>query len=438
MSDDLIKKLEERRMRAVAASREICERAANGVDLSGEDEAAWQRANKDYDTVTAMIAQERKSRESDKRAEEYANEQAEAMRKSGFRERGDSPEEVRTWRDDAREAIKSRSVTKGGRDESLPDLNQFKGTTRRSLAHRVETRAPLVVGTATRGPETVPVTLVESLFEKLFDDSTVLQAGVTMLRTTSGEKLKFPRLASLGALTVANSRVAELGTIQKSEPTFDQVELDAYKYGQISQTSRELIDDSVFNVESLMGQVLGRNMANYLGQDLTSGDGVSKPRGILDICGDTTANVVTSGTGVGGAIANLDQILDIIWKLKPAYRRRAKFMMNDATVLTLRKFKINSEANNYAWQPGTGDVPDTLLGYPLLTDPYIPTAAVSTISIVFADFSAYYVRLVNDVRVEWSTEYAWDTDLVSVKAVLRADADAIDDTAFASFKGAAT
>lgn len=425
---DLLKKLNEQRQRAVVAAREIAERGASGEERA-EDEAAYTKANTDIDRYGALMADERRRIEQDT---EIRKSYEDAMRNSGAREENEEEERGEpSWREAAREAIVSKRSTKGGTYEQLPNIRNF-------VRMRNEQRATLDKTNSGRGTETVPVTLVGSLFEKVFDDVTLMNAGVTILRTNSGEKLKFPRLASLGALSQANARVAELGQIQKSEPTFDQVELDAYKYGQISQTGRELVEDSVLDIEAIMGQVLGRNIANYMGQDLMSGDGSSKPRGVLDVVGDTTANLVTGATGQTGKIQTSDQLLDLVWKLHPAYRRNAKFMMNDATVLTLRKFKVNGEAENYAWQPGTANTPDTLLGYPLLTDPYVPVAALSAISIVFADFSHYYVRLVNDVRIEWSTEFAWDYDLVSVKAVVRCDGDSIDDTAFAGFKGGAS
>jgi HK97 family phage major capsid protein len=96
--------------------------------------------------------------------------------------------------------------------------------------------------------------------------------------------------------------------------------------------------------------------------------------------------------------------------------------------------------STYAWEPnlqGAGQ-PDTFLGYPILTDPNIPVpAAAAGVTAVFGDFSAYYVRMVKDVRVEWSMEFAWVNDLLSVKAVMRADGDAIDDDAFAGLNSVA-
>lgn len=429
---DLLKSLDEKRKSALAQAREIAERAAAGEERA-EDEEAYKRANADFDRYTAQMRDEAKRASEDA---EIAEAMEAAFRKAGVRELGNEKQEERKnesqWLADVRSAISEQRTAKGGGSQTLPDMRRLREV--RALM-APETRATI---DTTVAAETIPTTLVESLFRKLFDDSTIMSAGVHILRTASGEALKFPRLASLGALAQASSRVAEKGQIQKSEPTFDSVTLNAFKYGQISQSDREAIQDSVIDIEGLLGEVLGRNMANYLGYDLTLGTGTGQPRGVVTVA-SSGSNVVTSGTGVTGKIASADELLDIIWKLKPAYRRNGKFLMNDATVLNLRKFKINNEANNYAFQPGDASgKPDTLMGYPLLTDPNIAAQALNAVSIVFGDMSLYYVRMVADVRVEWSTEYAWDTDLVSVKAVLRADGDAIDDTAFAAFKGAAT
>jgi len=422
---DLLKRLHEQRLRAVAAAREIAERAAKGEERA-DDETAYGKANAEIDRLGGLETDERK-RVADEI--EFGKAFDDSSRKAGIDE-GKRKDDRKTpsWDEDARAAVKSGARTSGVALEQVPTEARMREL--RALTD------PLAVGTSTRGPELVPETLVDRLFSKLFDDSAVLSAGPTILRTSSGETLKFPRLTSLGALSQSNSRVAELGTLQKGTPTFDQVEIEAYKYGQIAQSSREVIEDSIIDVRGLMGTALGRNMANYLGYDFTLGNGTSQPKGVVSVV--PSGNKVTGATGKTGKPSDLDDILDVIAKLKPPYRRNAKWLMNDATTFVLRKFKMVDATgeNTYAWQPGL--VPgsaDTLMGYPIVVDPNIATCALNAISIVFADFSMYYVRFVNDVRVEWSTEYAWDTDLISVKAVVRADGDTIDDTAFAAFVG---
>lgn len=426
---ELLKRLHEQRLSAVRAAREIAERLSTAEATSAEDEAAYTKANEDISRFGTLAQDERKRLDAESEdAEAFKAAEARAGVKPGQPE----TRQVKDWQDQAREAIKEGRATIGGSYEQLP-------TPQRVSEIRALTD-PFQKTSATHGQETVPTTLVESLFIKFFADSAILTAGPTILRTSSGESLKFPRLTSLGNLTQTNAKVAELGTIQKGNATFDQVQLDAFKYGQISQSSREVIEDSVIDVRGLMGQVLGRNMANYLGYDLTLGTGSSQPRGVVTVAA-ASGQTVTGATGVTGKPSNMDNILDVISKLPIPYRRGAKFLMNDTTTFVLRKFKLNFSTgdNAYAWQPSVvPGGPDTLMGYPVVVDPNIAGTALNAVSIVFGDFSMYYVRLVNDVRVEYSTEYAWDTDLVSVKAVLRADGDAIDDTAFAAFVGAAS
>lgn len=431
---DLLKRLHESRMSAVKAAREIAERlATNEGAASAEDEAAYTKANEDVVKLGSLAQDERKRIDDEHGdAEAFAAIEARAGVKPTDQEteaRGKRPDD---WQDEARAAIRAGERVQGGGFEKLP-------TEQRHAELRALTD-PFQKLSATHGQEVVPQTLTERLFIRFFLDSAILQAGATILKTDSGEALKFPRLTSLGPLAQANSRVAELAQIQKANATFDQISLGAYKYAQISQSSREVIDDAVIDMRGLMGNVLGRNMANYLGFDLTLGAGTTLPRGVVTVAA-ASGQTFVGPTGQVGKPQNLDNILDTIAKLPIGYRRNAKWLMNDLTTFVLRKFKVNTTTgdNSYAWQPSiTPGGPDSLMGYPIFTDPNIAVTALNAVSLIFGDMEQYYVRLVNDVRVEWSTEYAWDTDLISVKAVLRADGNAIDDTAFTAFVGGAS
>ena len=47
-------------------------------------------------------------------------------------------------------------------------------------------------------------------------------------------------------------------------------------------------------------------------------------------------------------------------------------------------------------------------------------------SVLFGDFSAYYIRDVRELRVERSDDYTFNQDLVTFRALLRTDGDLID------------
>jgi HK97 family phage major capsid protein len=418
----LLKRLNEQRIAAAHARKEYLERAANGEELSAEDNSAFERASRSIDHYGSLIQDEIKRINEDK--DLSAAYQAGVDRINEGRKAGKSDAESRDglgakMRADL-EASKRGETRNGGVYQEIPTQAEFRD---------------LVVGTSNVGGATVPVTLVRSLYQKLFDDSAILQAGPTILRTASGEQMKLPRLTSLvltpggSAFTQANAKVAEAGPIIEGEPRFDQVQLDAYKYAQYTQVSRELVEDSVLDIEALLGQVLGRNMANFIGYDLTLGTGTNEPRGVRTLI--PAGNKVSTAAGGLFDTTDFDKFFDVISKLKPGYRRNAKWLVNDSSTFSLRKLKMGSV---YAWEPNLqqAGAPDTFLGYPLLTDPNVPVPASNAgVTAIFGDFSAYYVRMVKDVRVEWSMEFAWVNDLLSVKAVMRADGDAIDDDAFA-------
>lgn len=422
----LLKKLNEQRIAAAHTRKEFLDRAADGEELSAEDNAAFEKASRSIDQYGSLIKSEIERINTDKDladAYEVGVRNIDASRKNGGAEKRTGLAEK--MREDLAASRRGESRN-GGAYQSLPDPHESRD---------------LVAGVAVQGGNTVPITLVETLYQKLFDDSAVLQAGPTVLRTQSGETLKLPRLTSLvvipagSAFTQAMSKVAEAGPIIEGEPRFDQVQLDAYKYAQYTQVSRELVEDGVLDIESLLGAVLGRNIANFIGYDLTLGTGTGEPRGVRTLV--PAGNKVATAAGGLWDTTDFDKFFDVIGKLRAGYRRNGKWLVNDAASFSLRKLKMGSV---YAWEPNLqqAGAPDTFLGYPLLTDPNIPVPAASAgVTALFGDFSAYYVRLVKDVRIEWSMEFAWVNDLLSVKAVMRADGDAVDDDAFAGINSTA-
>ena len=69
-----------------------------------------------------------------------------------------------------------------------------------------------------------------------------------------------------------------------------------------------------------------------------------------------------------------------------------------------------------------------ILGKPVYTDPNIAAVALSAKSVVFGDFSKFVVRLVNGVRFERSDDFAFNSDEVAFRAVIRGDSVLLDQT----------
>ena len=78
-------------------------------------------------------------------------------------------------------------------------------------------------------------------------------------------------------------------------------------------------------------------------------------------------------------------------------------------------------------QPVTGlTTRGQILGYPSFIDPFMPAMATTAKSILFGDFSRYFIRIVNGVRFERSDEFRFQNDLVAFRCIVRLDAALID------------
>jgi HK97 family phage major capsid protein len=285
--------------------------------------------------------------------------------------------------------------------------------------------------TGAAGGSTVPTTFYDQLVAHMIETSSVLQAGVRVLNTTGGETIQIPKTTTHSTAGL----VAEAAAIGVSDPGFSQASLSAYKYGVMVQVSRELVDDSAVDLMGYLAEETGRALGNAFGAHLVAGTGVSQPRGIIL---DATLGV-TAGAGTAGALTG-DNLIDLFYSLIAPYRNapNAAWLMKDTSVGSLRKVKDTT--GQYIWQQGlVAGAPDMILGKPVLTDPFMPAQAALAKSVLFGDFSRYFVRLAGGIRFERSDEYAFNTDLVTFRALLRGDGALIDTSGAIKYaQGAAT
>jgi len=167
----------------------------------------------------------------------------------------------------------------------------------------------------------------------------------------------------------------------------------------------------------------GRAVGNTLGAHLMTGTGSSQPAGLI-----TGASLgVTGGTGVAG-VPTADNLIDLYYSVIAPYRASSKaaWVMKDSTVAAVRKLKDTT--NQYIWTPGLSGAPDSILGKPLITDPNVASTAVSAKSVAFGDLSAYYVRVAGGMRFERSTDFAFGSDQITFRCILRADGVLLDQT----------
>jgi HK97 family phage major capsid protein len=342
--------------------------------------------------------------------------------------------------------LEAKPKTRGGTDSANagPDRSEFSTQLRAfcrgdvGAARSFEVRSDGPVPTEFRalsrlttgaGGYLVGSTMYDRLMAHLIEVSAVLQAGATVLNTTSGEPITVPK-------TTAHSSALlypEATVITGNDPTFGQASLGAYKYGVLVQVSRELIDDNGFDLEGYLAMETGRALGNAFGADLITGNGTSKPTGLLNntTLGVTSATGQSGGFGPSSATVNsgADLLFDLFYSVIAPYRASsaAGWLVKDSTMAALRKVKDTT--GQYIFQPSlVAGTPDILIGKPIYTDPFMPAIATGAKAVVFGDFSQYFVRLAGGVRFERSDDFAFSQDLVTFRALLRGDGVLVDQT----------
>lgn len=217
----------------------------------------------------------------------------------------------------------------------------------------------------------VPEEYDSRLIQKLEDGNIMRTLGHVI--TTSGE-----HKINIAATKPAAAWIEEGGALTFGDATFDQILLDAHKLHVAIKVTEELLYDNAFGLENYIIDEFGKALANAEEDAFLNGSGVGQPLGLFaETGGGTVAKTVTTLTA--------DDIINLIYSLKRAYRKEASFIVNDQTIATIRTFKDNNGA--YMWQPSyQSDEPDKLLGYPVRTSQFAPVDAIA-----FGDYSYYNI-----------------------------------------------
>ncbi len=167
------------------------------------------------------------------------------------------------------------------------------------------------------------------------------------------------------------------------------------------KATQKVLDDSILDLEAWLAGKIGDKFSRAEAQAFVNGDGILKPKGILqyafaatnDKSGRAWGTFEYLPTGVSGDFAASnpgDQILDLVYSLKAAYRQNARFLMSRATVGKIRKFKDGM--GQYIWQPGAvAGQPATLFNYSIAEGEDMPSASTANaLAILFGDFAETY------------------------------------------------
>lgn len=285
----------------------------------------------------------------------------------------------------------------------------------RSFESFASEKRDLVTSSATAGGNTVDDTMYDQIITKLENESAVIAAGATVINTAGGEDLLIPKTTTNPSGAIV-SEGAGYGTV---EPVFGQVTLGAFKYGNLIQVSSELAQDSQFDIMSYVSNLAGQGVARVMGTDFSNGSGSSKPKGI--------AQAATSfGTSASATTITAANIFEV-WSTMPTQYKNAdtKWLMSPGAEKLIRL--LADSDGRYLWNSGLqAGTPANLIGYEVFTDSNLDAPTSGKRALVFAHMPSFFVRLAGGLNLATSADYAFNADLITIRATMRGDSDVVD------------
>jgi HK97 family phage major capsid protein len=252
-----------------------------------------------------------------------------------------------------------------------------------------ETRAQTTTNSA--GGFTVPTELATFIEKSMIASGPMYGDDFfTVINTTAGNAFNIPTVDDTAVTAEAHTEGTQPTDDGGKDATFAQKTLNAFAFNsEWVRWSAELNMDSVLNMESLLGELIGERLGRIANSKLTTGSGSSDVEGIVT---NSAAGKTAAATGAVTA----DEIIDLIHSVDPAYRSspNTAIMMNDSTLAAVRKLKDGN--GNYLWQMGNyqAGVPQNLLGYNVVVNQDMDSLAAAKKVMLFGDMSKFYVRKV--------------------------------------------
>lgn len=380
-----LKTLREQMANAATEARSLLTQSEEVKDPArkAELEAQHDKAMADYDALQASATRAEKMEAIEKRAAEAEEAEKRAAREA--KRPGVEPGVANPGAMDYRTAFHAYLRSQGQKSDMDAEARAVLERGYESIEHRAQTTS------AAAGGYTVPTELANILVKSMLAWGPMYDPGITTeIVTSGGGQITIPTVNDTARVVVKHVEGTTLTDDGGSDVTFGQKTLEAYPFNtEWLRVSKELADDSIFAMETILGGLLGEGLGRRANLELTIGDGVGDPNGIV------TASSAGK-TAAGEAAITFDEIMDLEHSVDPAYRvgPKVRYMLNDSTLAAVRKLKNGS--GDYIWQMGNvqAGIPDALNGRPYSINQAMASLGTGNKVMLFGDFSKYMVRKV--------------------------------------------
>lgn len=358
-----LKQLKEARSKVFAQIDEM-RKTADGREMTAEEQSKWDNLRSEYEKTDKAVEREEQFLDAERRQAEQVAQRKPESKQSDEEYRNAYLEYLREGKSGL--SAEARNVL----------MSRMKET---------EDRAGLAGVSA---GVLVPTTLADYI-EKAIKSYGGMFEAASIITTATGGDLVLPTVNDTSSKAVI---VEEYGQSSQNKPKFGSVTMKAYTYRTpIVPVSLELLQDSAFSLEAVLGDLLSESFGRGANEHLTNGTGTGQPKGIVTAATEC-------GIKAAAAALKVDDILDLMKSVDAAYAKNGKFMLNRNTLFAIAKLKDSN--GRFIWQDSLSSaLPATLMncGYVLNGD--MPDIGAGKASMLFGDLSKYKIRMVRAFNV---------------------------------------
>ncbi len=212
--------------------------------------------------------------------------------------------------------------------------------------------------------------------------------------------------------------VAEGASFTEQSPNFGEVILRALQWGIFTNASNQSLADSGGRLDAIITQSLSLGIRQTIDEKIITGNGVACPLGILH-----ADSAITISRTAANAI-NYADIVKMVCRIHPIFMPNAIWVASNEALQQL--MHLVDANNNLIWnvsgtQGADKAAPQTLLGKPLFVSDFCSQLGTRG-DLILVDPTAIGFALRQDLTLENSNSVEWYKNLLSFRAIMRANA----------------
>ena len=311
---------------------------------------------------------------------------------------------------------------------SKPEVDEFRAWARGGFRENRTIGLNITGGAANMGANATMPQLSGEFIKALDQESVMRQLATVEVRGTDTD------VSVINARMTA-SLINEGAAYSDQDFTTTKVQFTSYKSGVRTDVTEEALQDTAWDVAQNIVQEHGRAHGRLWEGFFATGTGSNQPRGVFNANTGYNADI----TYTAGSDPTIDKVMDLFYKLNPAYMPNASWLMHQTAWAAIVKSGVG--ANKLILNGENGNVLKDgaiamLLGRPVYLSEFAPnTNAATTRRILFGDFKRGY-RVIDRTTINYTVDDVSQrsSGLIRYSSRMRCDAKPVDTAAVVAMR----